>query len=96
MFIQRLSENIKELIISGNIHQLNVHFLKIIPYEMMSDLYIFSSRVRDGILSNENRTCVVKPNLGVENLESIVQKLIMNPKNLSTSYTNDNILTFSG
>ena len=59
---------------------------------MIYDLYMLGFGVLEKILSDENSTCVVTENGDLQNYESIVKKLTLNPKNLSTTSTNGNVL----
>lgn len=95
VFIQRLSENIKELIISGNIHQLNLSFLDVVPDEMLPNLDMLFFGVLNWILSNNNSIGFITSNMSLEKLKTIVKKLILNPKDLSTISPKGNIFKFN-
>lgn len=90
-----LVKTISELIINGNIHPLNLPFLNVVPDEMRSNLYMLCFGVLNWILSNENSNGVITTNMSLEKLKNIVKKLILNPKDLSTTSPSGNIFKFS-
>lgn len=52
LLIKRLSKDINKLIFSGNMYQLNISFLHVVPDEVMFDLNMLGHGVLGNILSD--------------------------------------------
>ncbi|KAE9605170.1 hypothetical protein Lalb_Chr10g0094441 [Lupinus albus] len=62
----------------------------------MSNFYMLSSRMQDGILGKVYGTCIIAFNRDLFNFNTIVLELLLHPKDLSATHTSGNVFCFGG
>ena len=79
LFVERLGEEISELFSGGNIKEFHFALLRYIPDEVMTNFIMLYLGVLNKVFSDENGTCIGAANGRLGKIETIVQKLVLNP-----------------
>ena len=95
LLIERFGEYIYKLIICINKFKKNITILHMNTQEMMSNIYMLSPRMLNGIFAKVYNTCIVTFNRNVIKFNVIVQQLLFLPQKLQTTKTCCNIFNFS-
>ena len=74
----------------------NLALFSVVAKEVKANLDVFSLGVLYRVLRDGDCTGVVAEDGGIGEFVSVIQQLLLNPKDLSTATTSSNILGFSG
>ena len=79
LFIERFGENICKLIICINKFKRDITNLNMNSQETMSNVYILSSRILNGIFAKVYSTCIITFDLNMINVNVIIHQLLFFP-----------------
>ena len=74
----------------------NLALFSVVAKEVKANLDVFSFGVLHRVLRDGDCTCVVAEDGSIGEFVSVIQQLILNPKNLCTAATSSDIFGFSG
>ena len=80
----------------GNIEKFNFSLLRDVPDEVMPNFNVLCFFMLNWILGYEDSTSVVTANWSLSEFVTIIEKLVLDPQNLSTAATSGYIFSLSG
>src|ERR1041385_2151393 len=93
--IQGLRKNISQLIFGVNMTDNNIFSLNVISKKMMTNINMLRSRVLHWIMGNFVSTLVIRKQWNFLHKNTIIFQRLLEPQNLSASWTDSNVLGFS-